>query len=158
MKHTLSVLLVFLSITLSFGQNVVQQYAGFKAAVGIQDNYPYLELGFARSVVGKQILTFSASSEFTYSKKDKTLIVGPKLSYEFFVVPGPFGPGAKLSVVDYTNFKDHQLAIVPEVSLHVIGILGIGYGYNINLKEFNNLMYNPTHKFSIFLNLQRQIR
>ncbi|WP_156140698.1 hypothetical protein [Sporocytophaga myxococcoides] len=46
--------------------------------------------------------------------------------------------------------------LVPEAFIHVSGIAGVGYGYNVRLTRSGELNFEPKHRFFAFLNIVKK--
>lgn len=127
-------------------------FSGPKVAAGYQGRYGFVEAGYIKAVAGNQGYAASASSEFNFNGGDKRLYVGPKLSLEYYHFIKWYGPGLRLSIVDHTDFKFHDPYLLPEALIHIIGVVGVGYGYNIRLGH-TDLLLRPTHRVHVFVNM-----
>lgn len=85
---------------------------------------------------------FTMGNEFIF---DKSLIFGPKLSYEahflFF--------GSRLNTTYFTSdFREGSLKLRPEIGVTLLGYFNLFYGYTFNLT--NQSYYFQKHSISVF--------
>ncbi len=95
---------------------------------------------------------------------DQIGLVGAKLGTEFNFTPSKFmiAPkigfeydfslfGARLNIIDYTNFTYHDIKFTPEIGLSLLGFVDIFYGYNFSISEkrIDNI---ATHRLTLTVN------
>ena len=140
-----------------FGQNFFKDpitKGRFNYIIGYQNINPInleglniLELGIARgfrevcSGGGMDCLWYSnyhLSSEIIFNNPNPC--TGLKLGYTFSFIFLNLG----IQIVDYTNFKQSDFAIRPEIGFTLIGIYEIIYGYNsfLDNNDFQNIGNN----------------
>jgi hypothetical protein len=86
------------------------------------------------------------SSEFNFISRQ--FFIGPKISYEAdFILFG-----ARLNIIDYTDFKQNDFRFTPEIGLTIIGFIDLFYGYNIPLSS-TRLDYIGTNRITLTINL-----
>jgi hypothetical protein len=145
-----------LLFAINSGAQTTWRFAGPKFGLGYQGRYVFAEVGYIQAIGGSHGYALSAGSEFNYNGSDQRLYAGPKASIEYYHFIKWWGPGLKVSLVDHTDFKKHDPYLVPELMIHVIGVFGAGYGYNIHLGKNQDLLLRPTHKVSLFLNMVKK--
>jgi hypothetical protein len=72
----------------------------------------------------------SLASEYNFNLKH--FIIGPKFSFEYCLTPLDL----KASFIYYSDFKDRDLRILPEIGFGFAGIINLYYGYAIPLQKF----------------------
>lgn len=86
------------------------------------------------------------SAGLSTNKKD--IYLTPRVGFDFHY----FLFGSRISFSNYTNFKQSQYYLLPEVGISIIGIFNVLYGYNIKISNDEN--FEPDrHKISITLTL-----
>ncbi len=113
-------------------------------AVGVRLSYTYSKLQYvdAGICIGKLIPVREMIGMIGY--RDAFVNVGygwtkdisvmtTKVGYEFMTVL----PGARISLLNVTNFERNQIGILPEIGLSFTGIVYLMYGYNFNLSSHN---------------------
>lgn len=108
---------------------------GFKT--GIVFNRSILgEVGIINTDIpkhGDELYAFNdiaLTSEFNFNYKH--FIIGPKFSLEFNIL----FLGVKGSFIYYSDFKDKDLRLLPEIGIGGVGIFDIYYGYAFPLQKF----------------------
>ncbi len=90
------------------------------------------------------------STEFNFNSN--RFLLGPKLSCEFdFALFG-----ARLSVIDYTDFKLHDLRFSPEVGLTCLGVFGLYYGWNIPLTS-ERIEWVSSNRITFIINIDKEL-
>lgn len=139
------IVFLVLSPILGFGQdsaksssqdNSSKGYFAFSAGASYQKQFTG-ELGVTyfsdvedgpctpRIVMGPKV-----ASEFNF-RFNNQFTLGPKISYEadFTII------GARVNLIDYTNFKENDICFTPEIGLTLMGYVNLFYGYNIPLSS-----------------------
>lgn len=68
-----------------------------------------------------------------YGWTNDNSLMTTKIGYEFMTVL----PGARISLVNYTDFNKNQICILPEIGLTYASLIYIMYGYAIKLSRDN---------------------
>ena len=66
-------------------------------------------------------------------------LINPKISFEYHYLL----IGAKTSFVNYTNFKENQLAFSTDIGLSILGVICVMYGHNFPITQNKDLIYTP---------------
>ncbi|MFN8437811.1 MAG: hypothetical protein U0V72_09235 [Cytophagales bacterium] len=169
MKHltvNALVLLMTISFTHVFGQidtskHEIQNapngnYLIFSGGLSFQKQF-FGELGI---IYGKTIWTkegpgipilasgLKLATEFNFNSKN--FILAPKVCFEFNT---PL-LGTRLSIIDFTNFTNHDFKFTPEIGISLGTLVNLFYGYNFSLTE-NRLDNIGTHRFTLTINYDR---
>ena len=141
MKQTSIVIFVILSLRL-FSQEEEANglkdhyFNAFQPRIQYEKfGYNNLSLGVANlhyvgeSVTGLPWLFHGAFLDVGLAFNNKTELFSGKIGYEYFFL----FLGGRLNLVNYTDFKDNQLCMRPEIGLSLLSFLTITYGYNIDL-------------------------
>ena len=135
-------------------KNQIRKKLLFTSGITYQNNlggqigvYKYRNL-YGSSCIGQFGLKgYKLETEFYFNKE---LLIAPKISCEmnFFFV------GARLNIIDYTNFKYHNFNITPELGFTFYGQCNLFYGYNIpiNKPQIDNV---GRHKITFVYNFKR---
>jgi hypothetical protein len=97
------------------------------------------------AVEGMGTMGFRIGSEFSLNDN---FFIAPKVGAEFNF----FFISAKMSLINYTDFKHYEPKITPEIGLSIVGFLNFTYGYNIPLSQ-RRMENVPTYRFSVILNI-----
>lgn len=86
------------------------------------------------------------SSEFNFNFKQ--FFLGPKVSYEFdyYVI------GARINLIDYTDFKQSDFRFTPEIGLTFVSYLNLFYGYNVPLSS-GETRFAGTNRITLTINI-----
>ncbi|MEX2595358.1 MAG: hypothetical protein WEC59_00400 [Salibacteraceae bacterium] len=86
------------------------------------------------------------SLEFNFNPNN--FILAPKVSYEYHLVL----IGARISIIDFINFSQHDFRLTPEAGISLNGGMNLFYGYNIPITD-NTLDYITNHRLSLTINI-----
>lgn len=80
---------------------------------------------------------------FTPSK----FMIAPKIGFEFDIAIF----GARMNIIDYTDFTYHDFKFTPEIGLSFLGLVDVFYGYNYSISEkrIDNI---GTHRLTLTVN------
>jgi hypothetical protein len=96
------------------------------------------------------LMGWKLASEFNFSGKN--FIIGPKIRAELdFALFG-----TRLSIVDYTDFTYHDIKLLPELGLSLIGSANLFYGYNFSLTN-RRIPNIGTHRLSLTVNFNKEL-
>lgn len=115
---------------------------------GVFGNKSYIgDIGVISGVAVENMTTagFRMGSEFSLNEN---FFIAPKVGAELNLVL----ISAKMSFINYTDFKYYEPKITPEIGLSIVGVLNFTYGYNIPLSK-KRIEHVPTHRFSVILNI-----
>lgn len=90
------------------------------------------------------------ATEFNFNNKD--FFIGPKICAELDVLIF----GARLSLIDYTDFTYHDLKLTPEIGLSLSGMVNLFYGHNYSLTD-KRLQNISTNRLSLTFNLDKEL-
>lgn len=88
------------------------------------------------------------ATEFNFNSN--TFFIAPKIGAEFDFAFF----GARLNIIDYTDFTYHDFKFTPEAGLSFLGIVNLFYGYNFSLTE-NRIENIGTHRLTLTINLDK---
>jgi hypothetical protein len=136
-SRQLTVLLTILSTTAVFGQEVED----YKKLSGLRYEYHFnkvhdFQVGYGRirqrelSMIGAY-RSHGYFFNIGYGTNFSNSLLTTRASYEVveFLLIG------RLSLVNYTDFKDNHTHLLPEVGLTFSGLISLTYGYRVNLTD-----------------------
>ena len=111
-----------------------------KVALQTSD-FAYYEIGIFKMYTTnymRSIKNFGPSASIGMQFEGNHLI-NPKISFEYHFLL----IGANTSFVNYTNFKENQLAFSAEIGLSILGVICVMYGHNFPITQNKDLIYTP---------------
>jgi len=155
MKTFIRIFFIILSVT-AFGQGSKDTTS--IPAVGVRVSYTYSKLQYidggicigkiipVREMIG--IIGYhDAFINVGYGWTNSNTAITTKIGYELMTLL----PGARISLLNVTDFKRNQICVLPEIGLSYYGIFYIMYGYNFNLSR-HNIFNAKGHQVNIGLN------
>jgi hypothetical protein len=142
-KHVLVVILFLFVINLSAKDVEIKEDKNRGEGKAWQPKFQYENFGFNSFNIGLSRIKYSGDHitdipilfhgyyldlGVAINSDDKLFLT--KVGYEFFCIAG-----GRVSLVSYTDFKDNQFCLRPEIGLSLFSFLTITYGYNINLNS-----------------------
>jgi len=121
-------------LTGDFGLYPWEGAPGIKAGI-IYDGSIFGELGIIKTDIPPACDLYgfediALTSEFNFNFRH--FIIGPKFSYEYNLSLCGF----KGSFIYYSDFKDKDLRVLPEIGVGIYGVIMLYYGYAIPLQKF----------------------
>lgn len=146
--------ILFLIILMSFGElfsqtkdtlphdrnKIILDANAVKIALQTSD-FAFYEIGIFKMYTTnymRSIKNFGPSASIGMQFEGNHLI-NPKISFEYHFLL----IGAKTSFVNYTNFKENQVAFSTEIGLSIFGMICVMYGHNFPITQNKNLIYTP---------------
>lgn len=143
MKQTFLLISIILTLNL-FSQNVDLKTKELHYYNAIQPKLQYEYLGYNNFCLGISNLRYDGDAitglpwsfhgafiDVGLVSKDVTKMFSSKIGYEYFFL----FLGGRINLINYTDFKNNQSCIRPEIGLSLVSFLTITYGYNINLSK-----------------------
>ncbi|MBO9699956.1 MAG: hypothetical protein J7604_07080 [Sporocytophaga sp.] len=155
MKTFILIFFIKFSVT-AFGQG--NKDSTSTRAVGVRLSYTYSKLQFidggicigkiipVREMIG--IIGYrDAFANIGYGWTKNNTVMTAKVGYEFMTLL----PGARISLLNVTDFKRNQIGVLPEIGLSYNSIFYVMYGYNFNLSG-HNIFNAKGHQINLGLN------
>jgi hypothetical protein len=128
---------------LSGGLSYQKQFVGELGVI-----YGYSGLGDMCNPSG--LIGLKLASEFNFTSNN--FFIAPKIGgqIDFYIL------GARLNIIDYTNFNYHDFKFTPEIGLSLTGFVDLFYGYNFSLTE-KRIHDIGTHRVTLTINFDPKL-